>query len=154
MTIIEYARMLIADKDLTNPLFSDLEIQTLIDKNQVYGRYPAEQVAPKAFRIRVPYTVFGDSYQVILGDGTVVPSSNYTLQHLPKLITFNNEAPTQEVYIEGFFLDDDNFKADAFEMIAADFRKLQNYAVQNINGNLADAKEHLFRLARYFRTPR
>jgi hypothetical protein len=70
------------------------------------------------------------------------------------LIIFNNEAPDQEVYIEGYFLDDDNFKADAFEMIAADFRKLQNYAIQNINGNLADAKEHLFRLARYFRTPR
>jgi len=154
MTIIEYARMLIADKDLTNPLFSDEEIQMLIDKNQVYGRYPTEQVAPKVFRIKVPYTVFGDGYTVVLEDGTIVPSSDYILQHLPKLIIFNNEAPEQEVYIEGYFLDDDNFKADAFEMIAADFRKLQNYAIQNINGNLADAKEHLFRLARYFRTPR
>jgi len=154
MTVIEYARMLIADKDLTNPLFSDEEIQMLIDKNQVYRRCPTEQVAPKVFRIKVPYTVFGDGYTVVLEDGTIVPPSDYILQHLPKLIIFNDAAPEQEVYIEGYFLDDDNFKADAFEMIAADFRKLQNYAIQNINGNLADAKEHLFRLARYFRTPR
>jgi len=154
MSTLEYVRMIISDTDPMNYLFTDEQLLVLIEKNLVYQQCELEQVAQRKFKIKTQYLPLNDvEYVIFSEDGSTVLSSDYVIRPFKRLVEFYYDIEGG-LYIEGDFFDEDNFKADVFEAIASDFRKLQNYAMQNVNGNLSDAKEHLFRMARYFRTPR
>ena len=154
MNVIDLARLLIADKDAFNYMFTDEELQYLIDKNTVHIMDEAElaDTEGKIFQY-VDYEFISEQLKVI-HPVTREIMSNYTWEPTKRRIKFETSPNLDVVYVEGDVLDIDNFRADACEMIAVDFRKLQNYSIQNNSGNLDTAKEHLLRLARYFRKPK
>jgi hypothetical protein len=157
MTNIELGRWLIADRDPENYLFSDSEVNELLERNILFRQLDAEplDLENKIFEIKTPYTILSDESLVVRDeDGAVVDSSTYSVNYDRHLIIFNNATEHSCLSVECYILDEDNFRADAFERIVVDFRKLQAYSVQTMEGNLDTAKEHLLRLIRHFRIPR
>lgn len=155
LTELQYARMIIADKDTDDYLFTDEELQFLLNKNKRYQRVVLEPITPTVFEVLTPYTMLStETYVITDFDGNPI-AEPFTVDAVMRTITFSlPPAESGLLYLQGKFLDEDNFRADALSMIVVDFRKLQSFSIQNMNGNLNDAKEHLFRLIRYFRVPR
>lgn len=157
MTKLELGRWLVADKDPDNYLFTDEEITTLLERNILFRQLETEQIDEdgKVFAIKTPYAILSDEpLSVKDGDGNTVDPSSYTINYERHLLVFNDVPVSDYFIVECYILDEDNFRADAFERIVVDFRKLQTYSVQTMEGNLDSAKDHLLRLVRHFRVPR
>ena len=153
---ITLARWLISDKDEDNYLFTDDELLILIERNTLYRTLDVEAVDTfnKVFEIKTPYSILDTEPIKVIDGGTVLSPSLYTL-NLPRHLLIFNESQDKYYYqMECTVLDEDNFRADAFEVIVTDFRKLQTYSIQTVNGNLDTAKDHLLKLIRHFRIPR
>lgn len=153
MTTIELVRLLVADKDPLNYLFSDEELQYLIDKNTIHMVVEAEVKDTESKIYEYPDYEFISELKVF---NPVTQTPVVDFQAFPNMrrIVLMHPLNAEVLLVEGDVLDVDNLRADACEMIAIDFRKLQNYSLQNTSGNLDTAKEHLLRLARYFRKPK
>ena len=157
MTKLELGRWLVADKDPENFLLTDDEILFLIERNILFRTIDAEPLdnINKIFAIKTPYTILNDEDLTVRAiDGNVVDPSLYSVNYDRHLLIFNEEQEDEYFAVECYILDEDNFRADAFEVIVADFRKLQTYSMQTMEGNLETAKDHLLRLIRHFRVPR
>lgn len=153
MTTIELARLLIADKDQTNLIFTDDEIQYMIDKNTVHMVVEADVVDTAGVLYQYADYEFISDVKVFNPE-TEEEITDFTPYLNKRTVQLATPPNTNSVYVEGDVLDLDNLRADAMEAIVVDFRKLENYSIQNVNGNLETAKEHLLRLARYFRKPK
>ncbi len=155
MELIALARLLIADKEFDNFLFTDDEIMYLIKRNIVHMVLQAESVdvENKIFDYGT-YEVLPDNAKIYSPDGILINASQYVLNTQMHRVEFNQPTNYLAIVIDCDVIDIDNLRADAMELIAVDFRKLHNYSIQNVNGNLETAKEHVLRLARFFRRPR
>lgn len=151
MTKIQLARMLIADKDPDNYLFTDGELIYLLDKNTYLD------IVIGQLKSISDYIYQYDDLEIItiraVNDGDKM-ITNYELMPNLRRVKINEPVISELIYIEADILDIDNFRSDAAETIAMDFRKLTQYSIQHLNGNLESAKEHLLRLARHFRKPK
>ncbi len=199
MKLIALARLLIADKEVDNFLFTDDEITYLINRNIVhmvlqaesvdvenkifdYGTYEVlpglggiwmEELEKKqgqdvnSQEVTEPVTANEQANDEVLNDdqdpynvkiyspdGILIDASQYVLNTQVHRVEFNQPTNYLAIVIDCDVIDIDNLRADAMELIAVDFRKLHNYSIQNVNGNLETAKEHVLRLARFFRRPR
>ncbi|MEN3043340.1 MAG: hypothetical protein ABDH59_08635 [Fervidobacterium sp.] len=126
----------------------------MIDKNTVYIFDEAELVDSNGKIFQYDDYEFISSSIKVIHPVTRQEMQGFDWQPSKRRIIFDDNQNLDYVFIEGDTLDIDNFRADACEMIAVDFRKLQNYSIQNTSGNLDSAKEHLLRLARFFRKPK
>lgn len=155
MTLIELARLLIADKDNNNYLFNDDEIMYIVNRNIVHMMIQAEAVDTqnKIFDYGT-YEVLPNNAKVFSPEGILIDNTLYTLLTDKHRVEFTQPTNYLAIVLDCDVIDVDNLRADAMELIAVDFRKLHNYSIQNVSGNLETAKEHVLRLARFFRRPR
>lgn len=157
MTLIEYARLLISDKDPTNQIFSDEELQELIKQNSQVGIAEAQPLDLDRKLWKVPFVHIDDSYtpRIVIADGSSIEDIEASVDFETGQITFENPIPQgYRVFMEAKYVDWDNFRADAYETIAGDYRKLNSFSIQNASEQLDDTKAHLLRLARMYRSAR
>lgn len=161
MTNLEYLRMKIPDKDPSNPIFTNDELNFFIQLNSEVVVKPAyvQDLERKVWQIKAkmldntyPVRVFGN------GDPENEITSGFSFDYTTGTLTFDE--PQEEyyaIYVQASVINWDNVLADVYETILGDLQKLQSYSIQNVSANGGgsnyDIKRHLRFLASFYRSP-
>lgn len=149
MTNLDYARFLISDTDTSNQLFTDLEINAILDDNKEIILIPADKTSDNIFKIK--YKRLDENYTEKFYDAY----NNYISATIDKT---NGQIETDKdvrvLKVQAKIIRWNDVLADLYEKIAADFRKLSNYSLSSGEQNYDDTKSILLRLARKNRTVR
>jgi hypothetical protein len=152
MTNLEYLRMLISDPE--SKMFTDTQLTFLLNKrvriqvkrlvkNNEEGTIFSFEGAP------LEETFTPVIYQVIGGDYDDV-TSTATIDKDAGIVSFTNEM-SGNLLIEAKFVDWNNLRADIYEIIAGDFKKLVSFNAVGTSKNLGDVKSFLLHLADRYR---
>ncbi|EKF49529.1 hypothetical protein H17ap60334_04937 [Thermosipho africanus H17ap60334] len=158
MTNLEYLRMRIPDKDTLNPIFSDNELQEIIQLNTEIKVFEAEQVDVEGTIYKIPAQRLDEDYQerVFLDflDVSNEITSGFTVNKQVGWIIFDEGITDRNIYVQAKVINWDNVLAECYESIMGDINKLNSYSIQNASQQMDDTKAHLRYLVNYYRSPR
>lgn len=157
MTNLDFLRMKIPDKDITNQLFTDDELNEIIKIHSEIKVMQATQMDVDSKVFKIPAYRLDETYTERIFIGLPYPkkelTSGFTMDKESGIIYFDDPARA-DVYVQAKVIDWDDVLADCYEMIMGDINKLNSYSIQNASQQLDDTKAHLRYLVRYYRSPK
>lgn len=152
MTPIQVLRMMINDEDQKDKLFEDTELEYILNK---YSSHYIRTFTPQNNEIVLDDYVFINSIVGVDSNNvekTLVLNTDYTFLVKYKIIKLIGDYVT--VKVDGIRYDFREASADCLEMIANNFRRLNQFSVMNNSQNLDDTKRFLLDAASRLRKVR
>ena len=147
MTNIEYLRFLISDRDPTNQLFTDDELEAIIKQNTVYKVIEPKKIDDTHFNIG--YKMIDEGFDVEVVNESNIPISATIDKATGEVVT---DTEQYRIKVKARVVLWNEVVADIYEAIAADFRKLSSYSTSINQQNYDDTKAILLRMAKSKRT--
>ncbi len=147
MTNIEYLRFLVSDRDPTNQLFTDEELEAIIKQNTVYKVITPKKIDDTHFNLG--YKMLDEEYEEQFFNASNIPISA-TIDKTTGEITTDVEQYLIKVKAKVVLWNE--AVADIYEAIAADFRRLSSYSTSINQQSYDDTKAILLRMAKSKRT--
>ncbi|AKI96580.1 hypothetical protein [Kosmotoga pacifica] len=150
MTNLEYARLLINDKDQNNLIFSDTELQEIISLNSEVKVVEAEPKSLDKTLWQIPFRHLDETYTEKIYNEYEEELSG-TVDKVTGEITLDT-AYDGYVFVQAKIVHWNDIQADCFEMIATDIRRWNSYSAGGLSETFSKAE--LLAVARNLRSPR
>ena len=149
MTLLEYLRMRIPDKD--SEIFTDTELEQVIKLNsKVQMLYP-EQTDYEGKIFNLDTVMLDETYTARVWVDNQELTTGWTLDYETGILTFDEAQEDKTILIQAKVVDWNSVLADCYEMIMGDYKKLNSFSIQNANLSYDDTKRHLRYLVNYYR---
>lgn len=153
MTLLEYLRMRIPDKDTDNKIFEDTELEQVIKLHSKVRLIYPEQVDYEGKVFNLDAVMLDETYTAKVWVDNQELTTGWTLDYETGVLTFDEAQEDKTILVQVKAVDWNSVLADCYEMIMGDYRKLNSYSIQNANLSYDDTKKHLRYLANYYRPP-
>lgn len=147
MNNVEYLRFLISDRDSTNQLFTNDELEAIIKQNTVYKVITPKKIDNTHFNLG--YKMLDEEYEEQFYNASNIPISAIIDKTTGEITT---DVEQYLIKVKAKVVLWNEAVADIYEAIAADFRKLSSYSTSINEQSYDDTKAVLLRMAKAKRT--